>query len=325
MSTRCGPRQTCSKRGMARRCATAAPVPPNAHQVALFLRDGARVRVPAGRRPARGRARASWQRWCGACASCSRRSSGSPPTAGRAPWRGAARSSWRSWRRRGSRACISAWSRAPTRYWKHRQGRDGGRAGHGRRARCRRAWSCASTSCRGSAGEPRRRARAGPPPCCARWRRPRRPERAGRAPAHGGRGAGHAAGRAKPPGGFALPDDVAVVREVRELLERLGDARLELRSDHVLNLLPQLEGSLPGDRERLLALLDGFLSLSPDDRPTSPWARAGGLPLARGTRRPAEKALAQSKRGVRRERVDVAARALARSSTRRRCSGHAIL
>jgi hypothetical protein len=67
-------------------------------------------------------------------------------------------------------------------------------------------------------------------------------------------------------GAFALPDDVEVAAELRSLLEQLEDARLELRSDHALNLLPELEGSLPADRERLLALLDDFLALSARER-----------------------------------------------------------
>ena len=62
-------------------------------------------------------------------------------------------------------------------------------------------------------------------------------------------------------GEFELPDDVEVVRELRGLLEQAGDARFELRSDHSLNLLPELEGSLPADRERLIALLDEYLAL----------------------------------------------------------------
>ncbi|HET6475046.1 MAG TPA: radical SAM protein [Thermoleophilia bacterium] len=60
-------------------------------------------------------------------------------------------------------------------------------------------------------------------------------------------------------GEFVLPDDVEVARELRDLLEQLGNARLELRSDHMLNLLPELEGSLPRDRERLVAVLDEYL------------------------------------------------------------------
>jgi len=67
-------------------------------------------------------------------------------------------------------------------------------------------------------------------------------------------------------GEFVLPDDVEVAEELRDLLGQLGDARLELRSDHVLNLLPGLEGSLPTDRGRLIAMLDEFLALPRDEQ-----------------------------------------------------------
>ena len=67
-------------------------------------------------------------------------------------------------------------------------------------------------------------------------------------------------------GDFVLPDDVEVARELRDLLEQVGDARVELHSDHMLNLLQELEGSLPRDRERLIALLDDYLSWPRDDQ-----------------------------------------------------------
>ena len=64
-------------------------------------------------------------------------------------------------------------------------------------------------------------------------------------------------------GRFTLPDDVEVAAELRALLEALDGVRLELRSDHALNLMPELEGSLPDDRDRLTSLLDELLALSP--------------------------------------------------------------
>ncbi|MEI6725458.1 MAG: radical SAM protein [Actinomycetes bacterium] len=67
-------------------------------------------------------------------------------------------------------------------------------------------------------------------------------------------------------GEFVLPDDVEVAQELRDLLEQLGDARLELRSDHMLNLLPGLAGSLPGDRDRLVAMLDEYLGLPREEQ-----------------------------------------------------------
>ena len=63
-----------------------------------------------------------------------------------------------------------------------------------------------------------------------------------------------------------LPDDVEVAQELRDLLGQFGDARLELGSDHSLNLLPELEGSLPRDRERLACMLDEYLALPRDEQ-----------------------------------------------------------
>lgn len=67
-------------------------------------------------------------------------------------------------------------------------------------------------------------------------------------------------------GRFTAEDDVEIARELRDLLGQLGDACLELRSDHALNLLPELEGSLPADRERLVALLERYLALPREDQ-----------------------------------------------------------
>ncbi len=62
-------------------------------------------------------------------------------------------------------------------------------------------------------------------------------------------------------GRFVLPDDVEIAAELRALLELLDGARLELRSDHAFNLMPGLAGSLPRDRASCLAALDEFLAL----------------------------------------------------------------
>ena len=67
-------------------------------------------------------------------------------------------------------------------------------------------------------------------------------------------------------GRFELPDDVEVAEELRRLLEAVGETRFLLRSDHVLNLLPDLEGALPDDRDRLIGLLDRYLSLPDGER-----------------------------------------------------------
>ena len=67
-------------------------------------------------------------------------------------------------------------------------------------------------------------------------------------------------------GEFVLPDDVEVAQELRDLLEQVGDAPFRLVSDHMLNLLQELEGSLPRDRGRLIALLDEYLGWPREDQ-----------------------------------------------------------
>lgn len=67
-------------------------------------------------------------------------------------------------------------------------------------------------------------------------------------------------------GTFTLLDDVETAAELRALLDAVGDVPFELRSDHALNLLPEIEGTLPRDKPRLLAVLDEFLALPAVER-----------------------------------------------------------
>ena len=57
-------------------------------------------------------------------------------------------------------------------------------------------------------------------------------------------------------------DDEAVVAELRLFIENLECGSL-LQSDHVLNLIPELEGQLPGDKDHLLQVIDRFFALEP--------------------------------------------------------------
>ena len=67
-------------------------------------------------------------------------------------------------------------------------------------------------------------------------------------------------------GEFEPLDDEEVVREIRHFIEALGGARTTLVSDHFLNLLQELEGRLPDEKERLLSILDEFLALPERER-----------------------------------------------------------
>ncbi|MBN2159467.1 MAG: radical SAM protein [Spirochaetes bacterium] len=56
------------------------------------------------------------------------------------------------------------------------------------------------------------------------------------------------------------------VLEIRLFLENLEGITSRVQSDHIMNLLEDVEGTLPGDRERMLDVIDGFLGMNQDDR-----------------------------------------------------------
>jgi hypothetical protein len=65
-------------------------------------------------------------------------------------------------------------------------------------------------------------------------------------------------------GRFTPADDLAVVREIRQFLLALGEIHSTLLSDHILNLLPDIQGRLPRDKAAMVAETDWLLGLSPD-------------------------------------------------------------
>ena len=73
-------------------------------------------------------------------------------------------------------------------------------------------------------------------------------------------------------GEFSVPGPVELAAELREFLAHLGDTRTIFRANHASNWLP-LAGTLPRDRDRLLALLDAALA-DPAHAPfRPPWLR----------------------------------------------------
>lgn len=67
-------------------------------------------------------------------------------------------------------------------------------------------------------------------------------------------------------GGFDRPSDVEMVREILLFLETLQGITSAVASDHILNLLPEVEGTLPQDQGRMIAVIETFLMLSPADQ-----------------------------------------------------------
>jgi hypothetical protein len=66
-------------------------------------------------------------------------------------------------------------------------------------------------------------------------------------------------------GDFKLQTEDEVVEEIGALIERL-DCCSELKSDHILNLLPEVEGKLPQDKEKMLAIINRYLALPFSER-----------------------------------------------------------
>lgn len=60
--------------------------------------------------------------------------------------------------------------------------------------------------------------------------------------------------------------DEDVLKEIRLLLENLHCRDTYIVSDHILNLLQEIEGKLPDDKARLLGVIDRYFSMSLKDR-----------------------------------------------------------
>jgi hypothetical protein len=67
-------------------------------------------------------------------------------------------------------------------------------------------------------------------------------------------------------GEFERPADDAIVREIRLFIETLDGIQSTIVSDHILNLLEEVQGKLPEEKETMLALIDRYLSLPDEDR-----------------------------------------------------------
>ena len=71
--------------------------------------------------------------------------------------------------------------------------------------------------------------------------------------------------------------EVQVVAEIRRLIEALEGIRSRLVSDHIMNLLGDLEGQLPHEKQALLQICDAFLQLPPEEQRLFQAGRRAGL------------------------------------------------
>ncbi len=81
----------------------------------------------------------------------------------------------------------------------------------------------------------------------------------------------HRAGR------FEKCTDLMMAEELKLFLQSLEGITSYIKSDHILNLLETIEGQMPRDKQKLIALVDQFLELAPDDKVLYQVGRRMGL------------------------------------------------
>jgi hypothetical protein len=65
-------------------------------------------------------------------------------------------------------------------------------------------------------------------------------------------------------GRFVKATDMEMARELLLFLESLSGITSAIKSDHILNLLPEVDGQVPQDQERLIGVVRAFLALDPE-------------------------------------------------------------
>lgn len=74
---------------------------------------------------------------------------------------------------------------------------------------------------------------------------------------------------------IALSDDETVL-EIRLFIESLEGITSRLTSDHIMNLLEEVTGRLPEDKDAMLAVIDRYLAMPPDEKLLFRLGRRGG-------------------------------------------------
>ncbi len=77
-------------------------------------------------------------------------------------------------------------------------------------------------------------------------------------------------------GRFLPLSDDDTVREIRLFIESLEGIHSTLASDHIMNLLQEVEGTFPQDKPAMLAVIDQYLALPPGEKTLYRLGRRGG-------------------------------------------------
>lgn len=78
-------------------------------------------------------------------------------------------------------------------------------------------------------------------------------------------------------GDFLMESDEEILLEERLLIEHLEGITSCIKSDHILNLLEEVDGTLPEDKEKLIAVIDEYLSLNAEQKLVYRFGRRAGM------------------------------------------------
>jgi len=67
-------------------------------------------------------------------------------------------------------------------------------------------------------------------------------------------------------GDFEKIGDLQAARELLVFLEALDGINSTVKSDHILNLFEDLEGTYPGDKDKMVGILKTFFDLEPTEQ-----------------------------------------------------------
>ena len=76
---------------------------------------------------------------------------------------------------------------------------------------------------------------------------------------------------------FFLSSDEEIVKEERLLIDELHGIESYFASDHILNLLEEIEGQLPGDKPKMIGVIDRYLALPEKERLNYRLGRRAGV------------------------------------------------
>jgi len=77
-------------------------------------------------------------------------------------------------------------------------------------------------------------------------------------------------------GKFTMQTDDMLVEEIRLFIEHLDGITSKVTSDHIMNLLEEVSGKLPEDKEKILDLIGRYQQMSDDERLIYRIGRRGG-------------------------------------------------